>query len=306
MIFLKARAKINWSLDVLGRRGDGYHLLDMLMQSVELHDTLWMEPSDTVTLEAASDENGGLSRAMYADTMSAQAVRYDDSNLVIKAAKALKERYGITKGAQIRLLKRIPSGAGMGGGSADAAAVLVGLCRLWELELSMDELCTIGLTIGADVPFMLTGGLARVGGVGESIMPISPAPRYWLVVIQPCDGLSTREVFGAFDSLSPQEICHPQAGLAQQALLSGELPLLRQSMGNSLQAVSVSSRPQISAAIEALVHEGAACAMMTGSGSAVYGVFARREDAEAAWLRLKPRYATCIFTNSTDVGVSVG
>jgi len=168
MLCLKAHAKINWTLDILGTREDGYHLMDMLMQSVDMHDTLWLEEADTLTLEDAAQVHSARNGS-DADDLSSAAVTYDESNLVYRAAKKLREYCGVEKGARMRLLKTIPSGAGMGGGSADAAAALRGLVQLWDLDISEEELLKLGLSLGADIPFMLTGGLARVGGIGGSL-----------------------------------------------------------------------------------------------------------------------------------------
>ncbi|MBP3645634.1 MAG: 4-(cytidine 5'-diphospho)-2-C-methyl-D-erythritol kinase [Clostridia bacterium] len=285
MLCLKAHAKINWTLDILGTREDGYHLMDMLMQSVEMHDVLYLEEADELTLEGATvsgrigDGSGELSSAV---------VTYDEKNLVYRAAKKLKERYQVEKGARMRLEKHIPSGAGMGGGSADAAAALKGLCQLWNLNVPEAELLALGLSLGADIPFMLTGGLARVGGIGENIQPLSPVPQIWLVMLQPCEGLSTKEVFTAFDSLDPDELVRPRTIQAQQALIARDLPLLASSMDNVLEGVSVKVRPAISEACRVLEAAGAVRGMMTGSGSVVYGVFDNQAQAEAAAGMLRP------------------
>ena len=192
MLCLAAYAKINWTLDILGARPDGYHLMDMLMQTVSMCDLLWMEEAEDLTLEAVPGGTEGARAPKAGDGLSSDGVRYDASNLVYRAALLLRERCGVRRGARIRLAKRIPSGAGMGGGSADAAAALKGLNALWGLGLSHAELLSLGLELGADVPFLLTGGLARVGGIGERIRPLAPAPEVWLVLVQPCEGLSTR------------------------------------------------------------------------------------------------------------------
>ena len=163
-MLIRANAKINWTLDIVGVRADGYHLLDMLMQSISLHDTLTLEPAEDVTFSA-----DGATR-----------VPQDESNLALRAALALRRHTGTERGATIHLHKRIPSGAGLGGGSADAAAVLHGLNALWELNLPMETLRQIGLTLGADVPFCLMGGLAHVRGIGEVIEPLpAPASTIW-------------------------------------------------------------------------------------------------------------------------------
>ena len=229
MLCLKAHAKINWTLDILGTRADGYHLMDMLMQSVDMHDTLWLEETDTLTLEDAAQLHASTS-AESGDTLASAAVTYDENNPVYRAAKKLRDYCHVSKGARMRLLKAIPSGAGMGGGSTDAAAVLRGLVQLWQLDISEEELLKIGLSLGADIPFMLTGGLARVGGIGEEITPLSPAPQVYLVMLQPCGGLSTKEVFGAFDALDPDTLARPKTAAAQEALLKYDLETLGSAM----------------------------------------------------------------------------
>lgn len=287
MICLNAYAKINWTLDILGTRPDGYHQMDMLMQSVDVCDTLWLEEAETLSLCSAGTE----AESTASDGLSSQAVMYDQSNLVYRAALALKERFGVAKGARIRLQKRIPSGAGMGGGSADAAAALIGLNRLWNLGLDRQQLCAIGLTLGADVPFMLTGGLARVGGIGEEITSLSPAPQVSLVLMQPCDGLSTGKIFSAYDVLAQGNIPRPDNTLAQAALLKGDLPALASAMNNVLEAVSLPARPALGEVLSALRQAGAVRAMMTGSGSVVYGVFQTEDQAVSAIQQLLPMAA---------------
>jgi len=287
MLCLKAHAKINWTLDILGTRKDGYHLMDMLMQSVDMHDMLWLEEAEGLILESAADEAGFSVQKAPGDVLSSQNVTYDQKNLVYRAAKLLQDHCGVAKGARMRLLKKIPSGAGMGGGSADAAAALKGLNQLWGLNLSQEELLKLGLSLGADVPFMLTGGLARVGGIGEVIQPLSPAPEIWLVMLQPCGGLSTREVFGAFDALDPETLSHPLTQQAQEALLAGDLPKLGRSMNNVLEGVSIAARPAIRESAQQLEELGAVRGMMTGSGSVVYGVFENQQRAEKAAAHLQ-------------------
>lgn len=288
MLCLKAHAKINWTLDILGTRADGYHQMDMLMQAVELHDLLWLEEAETLTLENAADESGAAASIAQGDALGSAAVTYDEKNLVYRAARLLRERYGVQRGARMRLLKHIPSGAGMGGGSADAAAALRGLGELWRLRLSQEELLRLGLSLGADVPFMLTGGLAHVSGIGEIIRPLSPAPKIWLVLLQPCGGLSTKEVFGAFDALDPAVLARPNTEKARCALLNGNLPALGAAMNNVLEGVSARAHPALHEAARTLEALGAVRAMMTGSGSVVYGAFEDQAKAEAAEARLRP------------------
>jgi 4-diphosphocytidyl-2-C-methyl-D-erythritol kinase len=285
MLRLKARAKINWSLDILSKREDGYHTMDMLMGSVELADELTFEGADTLTLTVVG--NDALSSA---------------DNLVYKAAAALARETGCRRGAAITLTKRVPVGAGMGGGSADAAATLLGLNNLWGTTLPKERLLAIGLTLGADVPFALTGGLARVGGIGEVIKPLFPPPSWPLVIIQPCQALWTREVFTTYDALTA--VRHPRTDTAQAALLTGDLPSFAANAGNVLQQVVEGMRPQIPEAVAALEACGACYACMTGSGSAVFGIFARDADAQVAYQRLHKRWRKCWLTRASDAGIA--
>ncbi len=171
---IQARAKINWTLDVVGTLPNGYHDLDMLMQSVTLCDQMTMEEAPQLTL--------------YVRAQGRSFVPADGNNLVLKAAAALQAATGCTRGARITLKKYIPVAAGMGGGSSDAAAALVGLNRLWGLGLSPDKLEEIGLTVGADVPFCIRGGLQRAKGVGEKLTPLAMKKPLYLVAFQPCRG----------------------------------------------------------------------------------------------------------------------
>ena len=285
MLRLCARAKINWTLDILGQKADGYHLMDMLMQSVDLADILTLEPSETFTLRIEGME--GLPM---------------EENLVLRAAVAFQNATGYTGGASFYLEKHAPVGAGMGGGSADAAAALFGLNRLWNLGLNLAQLADIGAAVGADVPFLLYGGLARVGGIGEQIVPLKPAPIIPLVVLQPCQALSTKEVFTAFDSIP--NVLHPDTDKAQAALLSGDMFALTETARNVLQQVSERKRPQIAEAIAALDALGASPALMTGSGSAVFGAFSTMQEASAAYRLLRKRWRRCWLTTTTAQGIT--
>lgn len=289
MLRIQARAKINWTLDVRKKREDGYHELDMLMQSVTLADTLTLEEAPSLTLEVG---RGGR-------------VPSDQGNLALKAAQTLADRTNVRKGARLWLGKRIPVAAGMGGGSADAAAVLVGLNRLWQCGLSEDELERIGLDVGADVPFCVRGGLQRACGIGEKLTRLRPGRQIWLVVIQPCRGLSTKDVFGRLQALEAEEMRRPQTERAQQALILGDLRGLCASLGNTLQPVAEALRPEIGQALSALRAHGAAATQMTGSGSAVFGIFLNARSARAAWQKLHFTYRACYMTSSADAAMEI-
>lgn len=275
-----ARAKINWTLDIVGKREDGYHLMDMLMQPIELADILTLQPTEGLTLTV-----DGYPR-----------ISPGPENLAYRAAVLLRETTGYAGGATIHLHKQIPVGAGMGGGSADAAGVLAGLNRLWGTGLSQSGLEALGLRLGADVPFCLRGGLQRAQGVGELLTPLPCGGLYWLVVLQPCPGLSTKEVFSHF-SLA-HRTGRPDTVAAMEALAKKNVRSLCGSLGNVLQQVSEELRPEIAEGIAALKAQGAAGAWMTGSGSAVFGLFASAQKARSAEAVLRKRYRSCFMTHT--------
>ncbi len=275
---MQARAKINWTLDVVGRRQDGYHLLDMLMQPLALHDTLFIEEACglALTIEGADGLSAG------------------ESNLVLRAARALQAFASVSKGAAIHLVKRIPMGSGLGGGSADAAAALKGLNHMWRTGLDLKTLCRIGETLGADVPFCLHDAPRRAQGIGERLSPIQSGV-FPLVLIQPCAALSTREVFAAYYS---GDYSRPDNDGAAMALARGDLKALRQCAANVLESASIPLRPQIRQAQEDLYAAGAAFAQMTGSGSVVFGAFESDGEADRAWAALKEKYPVCLRTQT--------
>ncbi len=279
-MILEAYAKINWSLDITGVRDDGYHFMDMLMQPVSLSDEITLAPAPSLGITT-----GGWPHS-----------RADESNLAYRAAAALKSASGYPSGAQIHVQKKIPIGAGMGGGSTDAAAVLVGLNRMWNTGFSPAELEKIGLSLGADVPFFIRGGLTRTRGIGEELEDHDCMSSYWLIVIQPCPGLSTAQVFSLWKEAAPAD--RPDTEKALLALKTGNLQMLCDSIGNVLQPVSESLRPEIVQACEALTGEGALCARMTGSGSAVFGVFRSPVTAKKALAKLSPRYKTIFLCHT--------
>ena len=269
---LKARAKINWTLDIVGQRADGYHLMDMLMQPVTLADDITLAPAAEITLT----------------TGGSPLLPADEKHLACRAAVALKKHTGYPGGAAIHVEKHIPVGAGMGGGSADAAGVLIGLNRLWGLNLPQDELEAIGLTLGADVPFCIRGGLTRTTGIGEKMEDLPCGHNWPLVVIQPCEGLSTKEIFTAYHEGVVDT--RPDNDAAALALSNGDAAALSAAMANVMQPVSEARRPGIHEAICALTEQGAFAAQMTGSGSAVFGAFTDEASAARAYEALHTRW----------------
>ena len=273
-----AHAKINWALNITGRRADGYHLLDMLMQTIELHDTLGIEPAD------------GLS-------LTVDGVPAGEENLVLRAATALNRHAGTRRGARLALSKRVPARAGLGGGSADCAAALRALNGLWELGLTDDRLQEIGLGLGADVPFCLTGGLAVVRGIGEDIVPVPKPPRIPLVLVVPGGGLSTGAVFSLWDRGGFPDVALDTLALAD-AVAAQRFSDIDRLNANALTAPAVSLMPEIGQLIDRMRALGAGAAFMTGSGSAVVGAFETPEAARKAAKDLPGAIMTNTLANS--------
>lgn len=256
----RAYAKLNLTLGVRCRRADGYHELDMLMQTIDL--------ADTVTVTRANDI-----------IVTASGMLLPFNNTLRKAAACYQALTG--RGAHIHVTKRIPAEAGMGGGSADAAAVLRAMDRLYG-EVDRETLKEIALKVGADVPFCLEGGLCRAEGVGEILTPLSAMPLHF-VVTKPRQGVSTGALFRALQL--PREL--PDTARAMQALADGDLDALAPCVQNALEAPAEELVPEIRSYRERLLEQGAVTARMTGSGSAVFGLFRTKEDAERAAANLK-------------------
>lgn len=261
-VTVNAYAKINLSLDIVGKRADGYHLMDMVMQSVSLCDTLHIARAEKGVLFSCSE----------------QSLPQGADNLAVRAANAFFKAAGIAGGASIRLIKRIPSGAGMAGGSADAAAVLASLNALYETTFSQEELCRLGLTLGADVPFCLTGATARVTGIGEAIEPLPSLPPCFFAAVKPNFSISTKEAFARFDC--GKTLTRPDTPAVCRAVREGNLILLGQSLCNVFEQTE--TVPVLQEVKQTLLSCGAYGAVMTGSGSVIYGLFANRKEAETA------------------------
>lgn len=273
-ITMQAHAKINWALNVLSRREDGYHELDMLMQPLTLCDELRFESARWLTL-----------------TIDGQHLPVGGRNLIIRAANALNEASGYRMGARIHLKKRIPVRAGMGGGSADCAAALLALNRLWGLHLPLSKLMEIGMTLGADVPFCLQGGFARVSGLGEAVVPLPGAPHAALAMVRPGDGLATADVFRAWDAGGFAPLKADAAALAQ-ALSAGDWARAQTLSFNALEAPAIRMMPLIGETMGRMTALGARYVRMTGSGSTVYGVFDTDAQAAAAAAAIPGAFAT--------------
>ena len=269
-VYEKAYGKINLSLDVLGRRANGYHDVSMVMQTVDLY--------DVITLRKLSDRDGIIL------TTDVDNIPLDEGNIVYKAIKLVKEEYGIDIGVSADIKKRLPVAAGMGGGSADAAAALRGMNTLFELGLRSERLEELGVRLGADIPFLIKGGIALAEGIGEKLTALPAFPECSLVIVNPNVSVSTKEVYEAFDSLT--EVVHPDIKKLTDSLGKEDLGYIVKLLGNVLEDVTIKKHGIIDEIKRLLVENGAVFSMMTGSGPTVFGIFENEEKAVMAGERL--------------------
>ena len=266
----RAYGKINLSLDVLGRRANGYHDVSMVMQTVDLY--------DVITLRKLSDRDEIIL------TTDVDNIPLDEGNIVYKAIKLIKEEYGIDIGVSADIKKHLPVAAGMGGGSADAAATLRGMNTLFGLGIKSERLEELGVRLGADVPFLIKGGIALAGGIGEKLTALPAFPDCGLVIVKPDISVSTKEVYEAFDSLT--EVVHPDIKKLTDSLGKEDLRYIVKLLGNVLEDVTIKKHGIIDEIKRLLVENGAVFSMMTGSGPTVFGIFENEEKAVMAGDRL--------------------
>ncbi len=278
---LKAYAKVNLSLCILGKRADGYHELYSVMQQIGLHDEVLMRTRpEGIVLQLKSDAAPGCGHEL---------VPADEKNIAFKAAALFFEERGIKGGVEIILKKHIPAAAGLAGGSTDAAAVLKGLAQLYESGDSEESLCATGVRLGADVPFCIRGGTMLAEGIGEKLSPL-PAPQgLKILLVKPPVDVPTGEVYKAFDALKPQK---PMADMA--AILKGtEKRPLTDGLYNDLAAVTEDKHPRIAALRAELCKEGALAALMSGSGPTVFALYTEEEAAGKALEKMKEAHPDC-------------
>ncbi|WP_034444801.1 4-(cytidine 5'-diphospho)-2-C-methyl-D-erythritol kinase [Butyrivibrio sp. AE2032] len=266
----KAYAKINLGLDVTGKRDDGYHLVRMIMQNIDLYDTL------TYKLNESGEVN--LSA-------SAEGVPTDDSNLICKVAHQLQKEYGVTKGVDITLEKRIPVAAGMAGGSTDGAATYLALNDLWDLGLTKEQLCKLAVKLGADIPYCIIGGTALSEGIGEVLTPIKEMPACHLVIAKPAIAVSTGWVYTELDSKDIPS--HPDIDGIRDAIEGGDLKGMCDLIGNVLEDVTTSKYSIIKDIEKILEDNGAIRAFMTGSGPTVFAIYDDKEKAQEGYRAVK-------------------
>ena len=260
---LKALAKINLGLDVLGRRENGYHDVRMVMQTIYLYDNVTLEKTEELGIQLASN-------LFY--------LPLDDKNIAYKAAKLLMDEFQIEGGIKITLDKHIPVAAGLAGGSSNAAAVLVGMNRMYNLGLSQQELMDRGVKLGADVPYCIMRGTVLAEGIGEILTPLSPLPKCYVLVAKPSISVSTKTVYEKLDSHEIED--HPDIDGILEGLEAGDLKKIASSMGNVLERVTIDDYPIIEDIKTVMKEHGALGAMMSGSGPTVFGIF---EDKKLAY-----------------------
>ena len=284
IIYEEAHAKINLSLDITGVRPNGYHEVRMIMQTLKLCDDLSFE-------ELA--EGSGVVLITDNEMLNAEQSQGSD-NLIVKAVKKLSEKMGRSFDVKVTLTKRIPIAAGLAGGSADAAATLRGLNRLFKLNLSADDLREIAVKIGADVPFCVEGGLCLSEGIGEVLTDLTPLPSYPTVLCKPNINVSTKEVYEAFDKLS--EVKHPAVDDMLEAISRYDGTGMCGLLGNVLELVTGNMHPVIGDIEKSFLETEAVNTVMSGSGPTVFALYNSPLEAHRAAEKMKavyPEFTVC-------------
>lgn len=264
-IILKGRAKINLTLDVVGKRENGYHDLEMIMQTVNLYDTIYIRKTKVPGVRLKANFSW---------------LPTNDKNIAYRAAELFFQESGINGGVAIEITKRIPVAAGLAGGSTDAAATLVGLNKLYETYYSKEKLMEMGLKLGADVPFCITRGTMLAEGIGEVLTPLTPMPHTYVVLVKPPISVSTATVYKSLDINQIKN--HPDTATVIRALNEGNVEKIADHMANVLEEVTIPMHTEIETIKEDFMKHGAIGSMMSGSGSTVFGLFNTREAANKA------------------------
>lgn len=281
-IEITAHAKINLTLDVTGRLPNGYHTVEMVMQSVGLSDRLTLAANGTDAIVLTCDRPG---------------LSVGEDNLAVRAARLFCGELELVRGGvDIALQKRIPTQAGMAGGSADAAAVLTGMNKLFGAGCTVDELCALGVRLGADVPYCIRGGTMLATGIGEVLSPLPSMPKCAVLICKPPVGVPTPEVYKAIDRAPIAE--HPRTREMIDALGAGDLRRIGALLCNVMEPVTAGKYPVIEEIRQVMLAHGALGARMSGSGSAVFGLYERPEDAAEAHRLLAARFDEVFLTET--------
>ena len=283
---VQARAKINLTLDVTGRREDGYHTVQMVMQSVALHDTI------RVAVTQGERKPRGILL-----TCNLPYLPVDERNLAYRAAELFYQETDALPGTcEIHIEKRIPMAAGLAGGSSDAAAVLRALAALHNVCLTDDELCAMGLKLGADVPYCLRGGTMLAEGIGEELTALSPMPHCWVVLCKPPFAVSTKDAYREMDEVSIRR--RPDTKGMIRALEKGDYHGVASRLSNVMELVTGAKRRQIGEIKSFLTENGADGTLMSGAGPTVYGLFSDEGRARTAAKMLSRRFADTFLTET--------
>ena len=301
----KAYAKVNLSLDIVGRREDGYHLVRMVMQSLDIADDLVFERLDTPKIEVLLNGNVGDGSEMNSEATSGDKnlgrVPLDEDNLIYKVARLMLEQHVWKRqpdaGVRITLTKNIPIAAGMAGGSSDAAATFRGINELFEVGLLDKDLMDMGVTLGADIPYCIMGGTALSEGIGEELTRLPDLPDCYFLVAKPPISVSTGEAYGGYDRLI-SELEETEEGSARRrvkspdvdgqvdAIYSGNLQGVADRFLNVLEYVTAENHPEIKELERIMLEGGAINSMMSGSGPTVFGMYDSLEAAEASYRKI--------------------
>ncbi|MFI3230990.1 MAG: 4-(cytidine 5'-diphospho)-2-C-methyl-D-erythritol kinase [bacterium] len=285
---LYARAKINPTLDVIGKLDNGYHNLEMTMQTVNTYDTLKITPNNT----------GEIKLITNIDWLPT-----DEKNLVYKTANYLKQTYNIQEGIKINLYKNIPVSAGLAGGSTDCAATLIAIRNMFKLPISNEELESIGKQLGADVPFCLQRGTALARGIGDELTQLKPFPYCYIVIVKPSISVSTRSVFERLDLNSLDKSSRPDTEKFLYYLNKSNLEGICDNLSNVLESVTLNQYPILHKIKYLLKKYGALGTLMSGSGSSIYGIFRTKKQAVFASksisrnVRIQDIFVTTPFNN---------
>ena len=281
MVTVEANAKINLTLDILGKRPDGFHEVAMVMQSIGLHDTLTMEKTD-----------GEIALSINVPWLKA-----DEKNLAWRAAELVRQESGLTRGVRMELTKRIPIAAGLAGGSADAAAVLKGMNELYNLQMSEARLCELGARLGSDIPFCLMGGTMLATGRGEVLTRLADMPETWVVLAKPRISVSTAWAYQNYDEQGAEK--HPDNEAIKKAIARGNRKAVAGLLCNVLESVTIKKYDVIADYKQMMLDKGAMASMMSGSGPTVFGLARNREQAEAIANVLRQNTNADVFVTRT-------
>ena len=281
MVTVEANAKINLTLDILGKRPDGFHEVAMVMQTIGLHDTLVMEKTER-DIELS---------------INVPWLKADEKNLAWRAAELMRQEYGLEGGVRIELTKRIPVAAGLAGGSADAAAVLKGMNDLYGLQLDEEKLCELGARLGSDIPFCIMGGTMLATGRGEILTRLSDMPETWVVLAKPRISVSTAWAYQNYDEQGAER--HPDNEAIKQAMARGNRKAVAGLLCNVLESVTIKKYDVIAEYKQMMLDKGAMASMMSGSGPTVFGLAKSREQAESIADVLRQKTNADVFVTRT-------